>query len=179
MLVFKEMRKQFKNPQTGQLILDSKLLKKLKKQGVDLIKVDMDQVFYYSDEEFLEFFNKHVQGNTDSNKYTLLIKADGSAPTEEEAKSAILAALLSPWQAKTNKLGHTYYEIPLPRGFLAVDVQGTTRSPLKNGIFLLDARDPIKRKDIAEDDRRQLDTHERDVHPVILHVEHLIVAVAK
>ena len=176
MLAFKDMGKQFKIVQTGQLILDGRVLKQLKKKGVPLIKVEVEQAIYYSSTEFVAFYEKHVKGKADAPEYTLLVKTDGTVPSPQECQDLITFVLLSPWQSKTNRLGYTYYEIPLPTGFLVVKIKNKTRSNMLNGVFRMDKPTSINLNKIPAAERAILESRNKELHPTIIYVEHIIVA---
>lgn len=181
MLIFKNIGSQFKNVQKNELVLDGREVKRLKKQGVELIKVPVIQVYYYSQAEFAAFYEKHVAGITDAAEFTVLVKPNGSQPSEVECQELMKKVFAGKWIRKMSKMGSFYFEIPLPITYFVKEVANGQRSQVMPGLFRFDPPKAMEYDALPAQERNDFDAKKAELEgveffPIIYHIEHTTVA---
>ena len=187
MIVFKNLGKKEINS-SGTIILDSRTIKKLKADGEFLKKEEVYQAIFYPDDMLINnFYAKHVKKNSRDPEFTILLTEQGKEPTLKECEELIRMSLLGEWITKSSFFFKTYYEIDIPKVnnkkyFTCIYNSVTDRySKLVDGVFRID-KEPkkIKLKELPKKEKEECEKFKKNnyLHPEILFIEHLIVALA-
>lgn len=184
MLMFKDLGMKFCRP-TGEILLDSRLIKRAITQGVQLNKVKVFQAYYYSDNEFEEFYRKHVlKISRKADEFTVLVKEESDIPTKDECVKIIEEVIQSEFEV-TLRFGAAYIKVKIPNHMFQQKFYVRTFDPLNNmfvtppieGFLRLENVVTIKSINLSYAEKQIFENFRKNNNtlPEIKMVEHVIV----
>ena len=185
MIVFKNLGKKEINS-SGTIISDSRTIKRLKANGEVLKKEEVYQAIFYPDDMLINnFYAKHVKKDSKDPEFTILLTEQDKEPTLKECEELIRISLLQKWTQKNSFFFKTYYERKIPevqnkRYFVCIyDSMNKKSSQMLEGLLRID-REPkkIKIKELPKKEKEECEKFKKNnyLHPEILFIEHIIVA---
>ena len=187
MIVFKNLGKKEINS-SGTIISDSRTVKKLKASGELLRKEEVYQAIFYPDDMLINnFYAKHVKKNSRDPEFTILVTEQGKEPTLKECEELIEINFLKRWIQKSSFFFKTYYETDISavekkKYFICIyNPMSKKTSQLLEGVFRID-KEPkkIRLKELPKKEKEECEKFKKihHLHPEILFIEHLIIALA-